>query len=306
MRKYLINRLMVFAVLSVLVVGCASINSDPFAKYANAVQQSQAGIDAAMSINYKWTRSSFINGFASDNDSKFSHLVLQLGSGYGWAGEHPPIYMDVKQTRSALANLNSSISVYANLLLKLAGGSLVNVETFDQLTRDLNENASDALASLNLPAPKNNIAIFSTGAIELARLYIEKKRQKYLIETLEENQSNVQEYSDLCISLIHMIRGTMKSYYADYYEPIKKEWNANTGIKRIKNTDEMLTLNEQFADALRTLQELEEAYSALPQAHADLAKAIKNPKFDMKGIQRLYSSGNRLQRLHKELVKAEK
>jgi hypothetical protein len=52
------------------------------------------------------------------------------------------------------------------------------------------------------------------------------------------------------------------------------------------------------------LQEVEVTYSAIPRAHADLSRAIKDNKLDLEGIQQLYSSGMRLQRLYTELKKA--
>jgi hypothetical protein len=272
-------------------------------KFANSVQSAQSGIDAAMSINYDWTRNGFIEEFSTKKDPKFSEIIIQPKKGYAWTIKNPPIYLDVKRTRSALADLNSSFSKYSILLLNLADGSLVNTETFDQMTKDLNKNASDALKALNVEVPNQGLAIFSTIAIESARLFIEKKRQKYLLEAIKKNQTNVEGYSNLCISLIHTIRGTVKSYYTTRREAIKKQWLANKGKKRIENTEHLLTLNEQFIDTMRTLQELEETYAALPVANADLAKAIEDPEFNMKGIQQLYSSAHRLQKLYKELTK---
>lgn len=285
-----------------LLVGCASVNPEPFVKYRSAVQEAQSGIDAAMSVNYNWTRSGFIDKFPSDPKSTFTQLMIRPGVAYDWSLPSPPIYLSVKQTRSGLAELNAAFAKYADLLAKLASRDLVSAASFDQLAKDLNQNTTDAVKALGLAAPPTD-ALFSTAASEAARLYIENRRQKHLKYAIEKNQINVAEYSALCVSLLQTIRGNIKAYYADRTEPIKNAWKSTAGEKRRKNTEAMLNLNEQYADAMRVLQELETAYNALPEAHADLAKAIETPELDVGGIQKLYASAKRLQQLYNELIK---
>lgn len=289
----------------VLLAGCSTINQKPFVKYKNAVDEAQAGIDEAMSLNYSWTRSGFIEGFSANPDSKFSQLMIQPGEGYSWKLSSPPLYLTVKEVRSSLGELNGAFADYAALLSKLAGDELVSTDTFDQMAKDLNENAQDAAKSLSLDLPSQGFALFSTAASEAARLYIENRRQKHLIKAIEDNQPNVDAYCTLCISLVQTIRGNIKAYYVDRTEPIKQSWNASSGEKRQKSTEAMLNLNEQYAEAMRVLKELEAAYEAMPQAHAELTKAIEKPKLNLEGIQELYASGKRLQKLYSELQKAE-
>lgn len=288
-----------------LLVGCASVNTEPFAKYRSAVQEAQSGIDAAMSVNYNWTRSGFIDTFSSDPKSAFTRLMIQPGEGYDWLLPESPVYLKVKQTRSGLAELNEAFAKYADLLAKLASRDLASTAKFDQLAKDLNQNTRDAMKALNVDAPPEGIALFSTAASEAARLYIENRRQHHLKDAIKKNQTNVTDYSALCVALLHTIRGNIKTYYVDRTDPIKNGWNSTTGENRKKNTEAMLNLNEQYADAMRVLQELETAYSTLPEAHADLAKAIEKPKLDLEGVQKLYTSAKRLQQLYKELKKTE-
>jgi len=303
-RKCLIFTNILVLCLFLSAIGCASVDSKPFVKFDSAVREAGTGIDSAMSVNYDWTRSGFIESFSNDPSSKFSKLIIQVGDKYSWSMQSPPIYLDIKRTRSALNELNNAFTEYADLLVKLSGGELIKTDTFDQLAKDLNKNASDASKALQVSATPTELAFVSTAASEAARLYIENKRQGHLIDALEKNQENVQKYSDLCIELIHIIRGNIKTYYVEKYDPIATAWNSTTGEKRRTQTEAMLTLNERFTNALGVLQELEVTYSAIPKAHADLSKAIKDNKSDLQGIQQLYSSGARLQRLYSELKKA--
>ncbi len=301
-----INRkwLVCISVLVLSVTGCASVDPKPFVKFNSVVKEAATGIDSAMSVNYDWTRSAFVESFSNDPSSTFSQLVIQVGDKYSWRVDKPPIYLDIKRTRSTLCDLNNAFTEYADLLVKLSGGELIKTDRFDQLAEDLNKNASDAARALNVSATSAELSLFSTAASEAARRYIENKRQGDLIDALRKNQENVQKYSNLCIELIHITRGNMKAYYVEKYEPIRKAWNAAPGEKRQKQTEAMLALNEQFTNALGVLQEVEVTYRAIPKAHADLSKAMKDSKSDLGGIQQLYSSGLRLQRRYTDLKKA--
>jgi len=311
----------IFSLIATAVItGCATVKPEPFTKYRTAVQEAQTGIDSVMSVNYNWTRSGFIEEFSTNPESKFSKIVIQPGARFDWKLADRPVYLDVKQTRDALDQVNEAFAKYADLLVQLSGGDLVSTAKFDQLTKDLNKNATDALKSLKITPSSQGVALFSTAACEAARLYIENKRQGYLRDAIKKNQGNVQDYCDLCISLLHTIRGNIKAYYGDRITPLENAWQSvspkapSAGqpaltpeqvAKRQKATQDLLALNEQFTDAMSVLQELEKTYKALPKAHADLTKAIENPKADLEGIQQLYSSAKRLQSLYTQVQKSQ-
>ena len=127
------------SVLAWAVTGCASVDSRPFVKFNRVVKEAGAGIDSAMSVNYDWTRSGFIESFSNDPKSTFSQLVIQVGDQYSWWMDKPPIYLDIKRTQSALCDLNNAFTEYASLLVKLSDGELIKTDTFDQLARDLSK-----------------------------------------------------------------------------------------------------------------------------------------------------------------------
>lgn len=304
-RKCSIVKNIAFLFLCVFLAGCASVRPGPFVQFNDAVKKAGTGIDAAMSVNYDWTRSGFISGFSTDTASRFSQIIVQVEEKYSWRMEKEPLYFDIKKARSALSDLNTAFARYASLLLELSGGKLASTETFDLLAKDLNKNVADAAAALKIPASPASTALISTAFSEAAKLFIEHKRQKYLIEAISKNQENIEKYSGICIGLVYTIRGNMKTYYVENAEPVKKAWNAATGEKRQKQTEAMLDLNDRFIAALEVLKALEAAYAAIPAAHADLSKAIAKPRLNLEGIQQLYSSGLHLQRLYTELKTAD-
>jgi hypothetical protein len=292
-------------VLFLALSGCASIRPGPFRQFNEAVTEAGAGIDAAITMSYEWTRLGFASDFASDTASKFSQLIVQPGENYTWSMTTTPLYFKIKKARSTLLGLNLAFSRYAALLLKLSGADLINEKTFDLMTVDLNKNVGDALGALGdsslSVAPT---ALISTAFVEAAKLFIVHKRRSSLAKAIEQNQENVRSYSDLCVSIIHTMRANIKTYYADNYELIKKSWNADkAGEKRQKHTEAMLTLNDRFIDALGLLQVLEATYKAFPIAHADLSMAAKKSNLNLDGVRQLFSSGKHLQMLYNELNK---
>lgn len=296
---------MTIILATLFLLGCATVNPGPFRKFATSAEEAQEAIDQVMSVSFDWTKTGFVEGFSSNSKSKFSELIILPGVGYEWvwAMDEPPVYVGVANARVAMYDLNNAFVGYANLLATLAGNGLISVDAFDQLAKDLNSNARDAAKALKLDVPSEGIAILSVSATEALRLYIENKRQKFLIEGVNNNQQNVEELAALVISLIHTMRGAIKGYYEQRYEPIRIAWNASTGAERQRQTEKMLILNKQFADTMRTLQQLEKTYAAFPKGNADLAKAISNPGTSAEGIQGLYSSAKRLHRLYNELKK---
>jgi hypothetical protein len=186
-RRIMIIRFMLVCSFAV-IAGCVSVNKEPFLKYRTAVEEARDGMDAAMSVGCEWTRSEFIEDFSSDPDSKFSDLTIETERGCDYSMPFEPIYLEVKKARFALAELNKAFFTYADLLARLAGDDLLNADIFDQIARDLNENARKALKALGVSAKPKRMALFSAAASEAARLYIEKRRRTYLYQAIMENQ----------------------------------------------------------------------------------------------------------------------
>jgi len=290
-----------------LLVGCASVNPDPFVKYHSAVREAQTGVDSATSLNYDWTRSGFIEEFSNNPNSKFSQLIVQTDENYNWTLIPYPAYLTVKQMQDSLTQLNGAFVNYADLLIQLANDRLISTTDFDLLAHDLNQNAREAAKALKVTLPPEGIegiAIFSTAASEAARLYIEHGRQTYLMDALKKNQSNIEEYSRLCIIVLKAARAQARASYVDRMKTIETKWNTTIGEQRQKKTEAILVLNEQYVDTLQIFKELATIFGTLPTAHSDLWKSIENPKFNIESIQKLFASAKRLQNLSNQLKQA--
>jgi len=285
------------------LAGCATVNTEPFEQYHSAVREAQAGMEAVMSVSAEWSREEFVDNIANDPQARFVNLMIKPGDGYDWSQPAKPLYVNVQHARAALVQLNSSFSQYTSLLARLASRNLVSTAEFDYMAREINQHTTDAVRALNLAVPPQGVALLSVAASEAARLFIESRRQRYLQEAIEYNQSNVTHYAALCISLLHTMRGSIKASYTDRAAALHTTWDVNDRTRRRTATEAMLALNEQYAGAMRILQELEQAYQEMPAAHASLAEAIEHPRPSVEGMQSLYASAKRLQQLQRELAR---
>ncbi len=283
---------------------CSSVDPRPFERFNRSVAEAAKGADAALATGQSWTRTGHIEAMASDPKAKFSDLVILPGEGYDWRWERKPVCLEMGKARLALADLNQSFLSYSELLSQLASDKAIDQERLDAAAAELNNGAKEALDSVGLSSP-DGAAMFSTAAIELARVALETRRAADLAKAIKSNQPCVKAYARLCAELVKTIRGASKSYYADACEPFRLSWEKGAPAARRQTAAAMLDLNDKFINAMRILAELERLYDTLPKAHADLAKAITEPSLDTAELRRLYNSGLRIQRLYNQLKKGE-
>jgi hypothetical protein len=293
--------LMLFGVvvlLSTLTFGCASVNTKPYTEYAQAVKSAQTGIDQAMTTSYTWTRETYLENFKGP----FSELIIQPGKQYEWSMSKPPLFMTIKKAQQKLAQLNRSFADYADLLEALANKKVGDPEHFNDLTTEMNNNAKQAWQAFGAKPADKEVAIFSIGAVELSRIYLQNKQLAKLREAIQANQLAVEQYSEHCISLIHTIRATIKSNYPDQYLPVWKRWRKSTESQKKQVTTDMLEVNEQFLAALDMLAAVDRAYQHIPKAHQALAKTVDEVQFtfNRQSLERLVESGKRLQQMYKK------
>ncbi len=292
----------IWVALLLLTAGCSNLNPTPFVQYNSAIQEAQSGIDAALSVTHDWAREGFAEGFAVDPESEFHQLVLETGAGYQWTWEASPLYVQLFNLRPALFALNSVMADYAELLLDLATHDLSDSSRFAELSGDINQHAYEAGVALGLEGDRASLALFSTLAGGLIQQYVQSKRGIHLRNAIRENQPRITAYADRCIYLIQRLMVTTKRYYADRHEPIRLQWTGTTKLtSRVKPTEQMLDLNEAYIATMRTLEELERTFAALPLAHRELAENLDAPQPILEEMRALHDSAVRLRRLYHEL-----
>lgn len=278
-----------------LLSGCAEINKQIFSNYAAEIQRERVVMDYVIGHSYEWVRAADAAAYQGD----FSPLIITTRNGCRWRAEDRFLYLKIKQTRAIYLELNQGMLDYAALLEKLADNRMESPEIFTSLAERINHNAAAAARGASLNPKKEGLQLFSAAAMETAREYIRNRRVEELGKVVRENQGLVEAYSDHCRELIGILCNIEKEYYAENYIPLQNQWN--NGVKADPMlVEKMFGLNDKFTDALNLLKQMDEFYSALPAAHADLAEAVETtrPVAPRPGFQRLAEEGRRLQMLY--------
>jgi len=289
---------LVLAIAAAACTGCGStLNPAPFRQFDVAVREAQSGLDTALDLGVEWEREGRIQELAADSAAVFGSLILEFGAGYAWSLADTSTYMVMQESGATLTALTGALAGYAALLADVATAELTSPETFELLSGDLNQGVAEFARATRREVNAGGLALVSTSAGELFRRYIDGRQRDLLRRAIEENQESVDEVAGHCVALVQILRESVKGAYVQRYEPIRARWTDARVGKRAKPAEEMLNLNDACIQALRMLQELEQAYRALPAAHAALAAAAADPGADVEAIQRLFESSRRLQRL---------
>lgn len=288
--------------------GCASISVStdprPFEKYRDAFSEVQSSADVVLAVDYKWTYERFLQRTREGDPSTIQNLILTFPEKgyYLWDLPSEELYIKVKRTQQAFKSLNAAFSGYTNLLAQLASGSLVDVKTFDGLTKELNDNSISAASALKLEVPEKAIAIFSIAATEAARLYIEKKRRDYLIKIITENQKSVDLFANKAVEVVKLVAIDIKIEYNHQTGPLVRRWKESTGASRVKVVKELIALNSEVTTLLETLRSLDQSYILFARKHRELGEALSSDTVSSFYISDLINIGKRLSSLYKELT----
>ncbi len=293
---------LVILLAPVVAAGCgAAMQSKPFDRFATAMQETQSGMDEAIYSAAEWSREAFLADITSDPEFALHTLRMTFGSAYQCSLPDPPVYFAFQLRRSDLYHLNAALVQYAELLRALADEQLFSTDTFDMMSQELNDDVHQVLVIGRVDAEPGPVALISIGTVELFRNYLETKRESALREAIETNQETFAHVTRRCIQLIQMARSELRASYTDRFDALHEAWSAATASKREKLVRQIVDLNDACLAAMRILETLEHSYTAMPVAHAELARAIEGQEADLAATQRLFATAARLKRLYGEL-----
>jgi hypothetical protein len=287
----------VFAVgLATICSGCAKINTAPFNQFKTGLESLREGADAQAAVDVENARARFV---ARAKSGKIEIPDLQLGFnapfGYEYSFGDEPLYVTLTRFEQGMSALNGAMISYAQLLVTLAGDETIDPTRFDQLTKDLNGNATAAAKALKLNIPGNETALLSTAAVAIFRAIVERKRRRELTSAIREVQPQVVAYSNAMKTALAFLATGVTTDYDDQISPL---------IQPPGDVDGILKLNQNTVTTLKTLDALSASYGKLPEAHADLAKAATKRPGVLTGIIDFTNEALRLNALAKELAAA--
>lgn len=294
-------------VLAIACTGCATVDPIPFQQFASGLGNLREGVEAQTTTDVQNARTRFADKVESGDIPPFE-LQLELvnpnslppfGMQYGFANpDSEPLYFKMVRFQQALGSLNDAMVSYASVLAKLAGNETVDPNSFSQLAKDLNANASSAAQTLGLGSGGKELALITTAAMEIFQTMIENKRRKELGQAISQVQPQVEMYSRAVQNAIKFL-GT--GVAADYDDKIRPLINLPPPASAA-TFEAILLLNDQTQKTMDTLGSLYISYGLLPKAHADLEQAVNKKPGVLTGLLDFTNETLRLSALYKDLA----
>jgi hypothetical protein len=320
--------LLMLACVVLLLNGCATVPSvdetgkTPFQSFSESVLELHQGTDQALAnivtmSTQRYMREALRTTAAGDT-TKIEQLRINIPedpSGniqknvLSWSPA--PLFMYMEQFREGAKKSTGILVTYSQFIERIASPELLPKETFDTLAEELNSNAYDAISTIkNKPPDEENVALFSTAAIEIARIYLESQRRSELLKALKANQSTVETFAAQMQSGVEIAALALWNEYDEKSQLYFNSMVTSSGIaaepELRKAIQDLITLDSQHIQNVSRLYSLHQAFGQIPNAHAELTTVLENPKLSMTAIITLFEAGARLGSTYKQALASNK
>lgn len=312
-------RLLGFLLLGLLpwvAAACTPLDPAPFEQFAGATKQLGPAMDAAFALDLEWTEESLRAALTTDPAAAFTALALELDpETFTAARTNDPLFLKLRRARGAAAALNAAVAMYAAVLAALAGDEALDGGTFDALARDLQAQSTAAAGAFAAAMRERNpeftlpsgvakgTGIFSVGAAEAFRWWVEHARRDHLAEAIERNQPTVEQWAKLGRDALAGIADDL----ADEYQNRRRRLGltllrADTATTNTQAVDEAIALEVRVRAAMDTLRGLDATLAALPAAHAALGTHAAGAAVTLDALRDYQAHAAHLQQLYRALI----
>ena len=296
-------------ILCALLNGCGTVKPAPFQAFSQTVQQLKVGTDKALEVNESMSSDRFLREAlqttAKGDPKKVNQLRLPIDATkpFSFGTTSIPLFMKAQQFRQSTTQAIGVFTSYSDLLLRLSSPELLPRETFDKMALDLNANAYDAaLATSNEIPDQEKVALFSTIAVALTREYLESKRRSKLVDALTANQPTVDNFAQHMRNGVQIAATHAAQEYDEESQELFEKMTTRTGPApepvRREAIQQLIELDRKYIQQLSVLQSLHGAFGQIPNAHAELVKAIENDDSKLPTTVGLFEEGKRLESLY--------
>ena len=297
------------AALAFLLIGCTTVRSEPFHAFADANRQLRDGTDESIVAVHGWAQERFVTEVTDGGEDAAQALLLEPNPDdpFAWTAAVPTLPLQILQFRTGFARLNSALIGYSDALAQLASNEIASDDQFTNLAKNLNTTARSAGAALQAKdGAAKEVAIISVAAAQAFQEFIVHHRRSALQLALQENQVNLREVSALAREATLILAQALRNEYDLRSGPLAQQLapaaKPNKSARR-KTVKAFLKLNEEYVARLELLGTLDRAYATLPDAHAQLARALENTASPLGQVTALSDHAQRLNRLYEELSK---
>ena len=289
-----------------LLTGCAGVAVEPFQAFAESTRQLHQGTDTALATIDEMSEDRFMREALEQTGASKTGKVLALrittteADPLAWSEESLPLFLQVERFRDGARQTTAAVVSYAELLVRLASPELLSIETFDQLTEELNANAFDALSAISGSSPgEEQVALFSTLASEAARQYLETRRKAALEDALTTNQETIQHFTAQMQGGVKIAASISVQEYDERFQELALKMTTSSGpaseSTRRAALESLIALDRKHIQQLNTLKSLYQAFGRIPNAHTELVKSMSDPGLSLTAIPALADSGRRLE-----------
>ena len=288
--------------------GCATVPSvdengnSPFQSFSESVVELQQGTDEALADIATLSADRFMREVLKTTGEgklvKLEELRIEIPQDpLSWSSV--PLFMRMEQFQEGARKTTGALVSYAQLLKDLASPDLLPQETFDTLAGKLNSNAHDAISAIsNKPPDDEKVALFSTAAIGIARIYLESQRRSELTKALKANQSTVEAFAAQMQAGVKIAATELWNEYDEKSQLYFKAMTTSSGIapesERRTAIQNLIDLDRRHIQQVNRLYALHQAFGKIPHAHAELAAALENPKLSLSAMITLLEAGKHL------------
>jgi hypothetical protein len=301
-----------------MIPGCASVDPKPFEKFYASVSEFQSGTDEALELVRGLAKAGFSKPSPLSGKITFDSVVLTFD-------EDPtrpvmdaaPLFAQLRKLRRGAFALNAALTEYTQFLALLAGGSEKDAEDLENLAKRANANLRSARDATGVGGSDKEVALVATIGVKLLREKIERDRANYLRETMDAAGSPagestdlppkvIDEFSEFMVVTMDIVATDVMSLYTVWVDLQRRDYNAASGEdQKRKIIVTVLERNDRTQLLLETIRTLREGYRMMPAAHREVRKSLDEKEPFLASVTRLYGDAKRLQKLHKELTKAE-
>jgi hypothetical protein len=299
--------------LLIFLSGCKAPDPKPFQDYAAAVHGAGDNMELALSRDTDWSREKYIISVLN-NSVKLRETALLDKKGpfnvvfpvvNGLANQ--PTFYRLQSARLTLIAMNDATKKYVDLLSTLASSDLISPDSFEAMSRDVNNSFNSIGKTLNAQLPGEALPVLSLATAEVMRAIAEHHRHKALEVILAKSQKPIEQYASLCLKLLRIMDQSLTTDYDAQATMIEDEFSKIAPEKRGTDPDarklveQLLQLNTDYLALMNSLVAAKNIYETLPRGHSDLLKSLQNKPTDLAAIKELFSEAQRLKRIYNEL-----
>jgi hypothetical protein len=272
-----------------LFAGCTTTLHKPFEKFAQSAAEARTGLAQALEQNRLESRERFkrdaLRRFLQGDLTLVEQLRIHpTGDPLGLHIEKGPFFITSAKFKSDVDRMTAVMVEYAQLLSQLASPDLLPKETFDELAKQLNDNANGAIAAIRGEQPDAaKFAILSTATARVLEGYFRFRRRSELKKALSVNQTAVVEFSQAIHQAV-LIAAT--SAWMEYNSQLKELQLALDPQKEQRAFNDRVQVLEDTVAKLRVKKAKLEAELDRTKADLQLDEDKAQLKLEVKKMQK--------------------